>query len=395
MINLGLLVATELVGKADRVEANPPSLRQFDPFGRRIDELIVAQEWKDMHAVAATEGLIAIGYERRFREFSRIYQAAKLLLFSPSSALYSCPLAMTDGAARLIELLCSSQATSGSDIQLVLPHLRDAMAHLTSRDANNFWTSGQWMTERAGGSDVGDGTHTIARLQADGSYKLYGFKWFTSATDAAITFTLARIEGPHGVVPGSKGLSCFFLKVRNSQGELNGIKIARLKSKLGTKQLPTAELELSGATAWRVSEIGRGVVAITSLINITRIHNAISACSGMRRACALAGDYASKRVAFGKALVDHQLHMETLSDMATEYRAGLAFTLDVTARLGRVETGPHTGQKNDSALLRLLVPIVKLFTAKQAVRVASEALESFGGAGYCEDTGPCAYVELS
>ena len=54
------------------------------------------------------------------------------------------------------------------------------MPRLTSRDPERFWTSGQWMTEATGGSDVGL-SETIAR-QDGGSWRLYGRKWFTSAT---------------------------------------------------------------------------------------------------------------------------------------------------------------------------------------------------------------------
>src|SRR5947209_6433402 len=116
------------------------------------------------------------------------------------------------------------------------------------------------MTERGGGSDVGNGTRTIARYDdITGYYRLYGFKWFTSATDSDITITLARIEdsktGKYG--EGSKGISCFFVRLRDENGKLNNIQVCKLKNKLGTKQLPTAELELQGAKAILISEPGK------------------------------------------------------------------------------------------------------------------------------------------
>ena len=98
--------------------------------------------WRCLHDVAAEEGLVATAYERRYGEFSRVYWAAKVMLFAPSSGLYSCPLAMTDGAARVLEL---SNDTFARD---------RALPKLLSRERNGFWTSGQWMTEKAGGSDV-------------------------------------------------------------------------------------------------------------------------------------------------------------------------------------------------------------------------------------------------
>jgi len=168
-----------------------------------------------------------------------LHQLAKLFLYSPSAGLFTCPLAMTDGAAKTIEALSLKQ-------------LKQTYERLTSRDPQTFWTAGQWMTERGGGSDVANGTETIAVPQADGSYKLYGYKWFSSATDSDMTFTLARTVGEDGqTIKGTKGLSMFFLRTRNEDGSLNDIEVVKLKNKLGTKQVPTAELLLDGSVAYR------------------------------------------------------------------------------------------------------------------------------------------------
>ena len=112
--------------------------------------------------------------------------------FLSVSGLYSCPLAMTDGAARSIESL-SPEVRKNSD-------LTEAYARLTSRDPDLFWTSGQWMTEKRGGSDVARGTETLAVPQSDGTYRLFGYKWFSSATDSDMTLTLARIVGEDGTI---------------------------------------------------------------------------------------------------------------------------------------------------------------------------------------------------
>jgi alkylation response protein AidB-like acyl-CoA dehydrogenase len=135
--------------------------------------------------------MVAIAYERKHAQWSRLHQVAKTILWGPSSALYSCPIAMTDGAAMLIE---------SSGLTEELPQLGKAFTRLTTRDPAHFWTSGQWMTERRGGSDVGQSTDTVAVPQTDGSYRLHGYKWFTSATDADIAFTLARVQDPQGLV---------------------------------------------------------------------------------------------------------------------------------------------------------------------------------------------------
>lgn len=104
------------------------------------------------------------------------------------------------------------------------------------------------MTERRGGSDVSDGTETIAHLDNDKFYKLYGYKWFSSATDSDMTVTLARVADSD-----KKGLTMFYAKTRKEDGSLNSIEVHKLKNKLGTRQLPTAELLLDGTKAYRVS----------------------------------------------------------------------------------------------------------------------------------------------
>jgi putative acyl-CoA dehydrogenase len=149
--------------------------------------------------------------------------------------------------------------------------------------------------------------------------------------------------------------------------------------------LPTAELKLEGTPAQLVGGAGDGVRKIATLFNITRVYNAVAGVAGMRRAIALAGDYARRRRAFGKPLIEHPLHVETLADMQLELRAAFLLAFRVVELLGKDECGDAT--ESEAKLLRFLIPVVKLYTAKQAIAVASEALEAFGGAGYVEDTG--------
>ena len=393
----GQRVIEDVARWGDDANAVEPELVQFDPWGRRIDRIDVARGWLELDRISAEEGLVALGYERAHGPASRLHQFAKLYLFGPASATYTCPLAMTDGAARLIEVLGSDELKRG------------ALARLTSRDPETFWTSGQWMTERPGGSDVGR-TETVARAiekQAGGngngtanhaatargaaarsaaSYQLFGDKWFTSATTAQMAFTLARIEDAAGdTTPGSRGLSLFYVETRDATGGLNHIEVLRLKDKLGTRSLPTAELRLVGTPAQLVGDPGRGVPNITTLVNVTRVYNAVCSVAGMRRGLALARDYANRRQAFGKLLAEQPLHLETLAQLEVEFQGALWLVFRVVELLGRDECGVAT--EDERAVLRLLTPLAKLYTARQTVASASEVLESFGGAGYVEDTG--------
>ncbi len=177
---LGQRAATDILAIGEAAEREPPRHVPYDPWGRRIDRIETSDAWRQLDSISAAEGIVAAAYERAHGAFSRIDQFARIYLFAPSSALYSCPLAMTDGAARFLEV-------HGG------PDTRSVFEHLTSRDPGEFWTSGQWMTERTGGSDVG-ATTTIARHDSGDQYRLYGAKWFTSATTSQVAMTLARIE---------------------------------------------------------------------------------------------------------------------------------------------------------------------------------------------------------
>ncbi len=371
LINLGDRVVNDILETSKLAEANPPEHIPYNPWGERIDQIKVSEYWKDLDKISAQEGMIAIGYKRKYGEFSRIYQFAKLYLFNPSSAFYTCPLAMTDGASKLIE-------TYGDE------YLKNEVySHLTSDNSDTFWTSGQWMTEKAGGSDVAK-TETIAKFE-NGEYKLYGTKWFTSATTSQVAFTLARIEKNGTSVSGSKGLSLFYVKIRDDHDNLNNIFIHRLKDKLGTKALPTAELTLQGTKAILVGDEGNGIKKISTLFNVTRIYNATTSIALMRRAIALSRDYAKKRNAFGKNISEHPLHIETLSKLEVEFQGAFHAVFYTVSLLGKEENNKIS--ENETNVLRILTPLIKLYTAKQSIKVISEVLESFGGAGYIEDTG--------
>jgi alkylation response protein AidB-like acyl-CoA dehydrogenase len=340
----------------------------WDAWGNRIDSIEVTPLWRKAERIAAEEGLVAIAYERAAGAHSRVHQMALAHLFTPSTDIYSCPLAMTDGAA-------SALLASGNTALI-----ERAVRRLTSRDPHVFWTSGQWMTEATGGSDVGS-SETLARRE-NGSWRLYGRKWFTSAIASQMALTLAR---PEGNPTGGKGLALFYVETRDAQGRPNTMRVERLKDKLGTRKVPTAELALEGTPATLVREASDGVKNIAPMLNVTRTWNAVSAVALMRRGIALARDYAQKRVAFGAPLAEKPLHLDTIAGLQAEYEAAFHLTFLAVELLGRSDAGQASAEQSD--LLRILTPVAKLTTARQSVAVLSEAIEAFGGAGYVEDTG--------
>lgn len=351
-----------------RDRLNEPVLTQWDPWGQRVDQIEVSPLWREAEQLAARKGLVAVAYEQKSAEHSRVHQFVLNYLVQPSLDVYSCPLAMTDGAARTLLSLGNKEL------------IDRAMPHLTSRDPATFWTSGQWMTEKTGGSDVGL-TLTQARQSPEG-WRLYGTKWFTSATTAQMALTLAR---PEGNGPGGKGLAIFYVETRGADGKLNGIQINRLKDKLGTRKVPTAELTLDGTLAVPVQGLTDGIRNMASMLNVTRTWNAMGANWSMRRALALAHDYAARRVQFGAKLSEKPLHVDTLAGLEAEFHGGFLLAFRAVELLGRMETKVAT--ERDLLLQRLVTPMAKLTTGRQVVHVTTEGVEAFGGAGYVEDTG--------
>lgn len=359
---LGARAVSELAELGNRAEANPPKLIPFDAWGRRVDRIDVDAAFDRLIAIGQEEGLVALPYEGTFGIYSRVVQAGLINLFDPVTAVASCPLTMSDGAAWLLKK---------HD-----PYLSERyLPKLTARHGG--WTSGQWMTEKEGGSDVGR-TSTTARPLADGRWALDGIKWFTSATSADMALALAR---PTGAPTGSAGLSLFLIELRNEGGSWNGLKVRRLKDKMGTKALPTAEMELDGAVAVPVGGIGRGVAKIACVLNIARLWASLAGPAGVGHLLMLARDYAGRRQVFGRALKSHAMHTAWLAQIAAEYEGMIGLCFETALAVGRSEAG------GNSTLARLLTPLTKLSCARQGIWGTSELIESFGGAGYIEDTG--------
>jgi len=344
-----------------------PVLTQWDAWGQRVDRIELTAAWLEGPQLTTRHALLAAGHADD--EYARLEQFARVYLYHVASEFYTCPLAMTDGAATALK-------ASGNHALI-----ERALPHFLSRDASTFWLSGQWMTENVGGSDVGS-TETIARQDADGQWRLHGRKWFSSAVVGEAALALAR---PEGAADGPGALALFYVETMDDERRRPELVIDRLKDKLGTHELPTAEIHLDGLPAWPLGELAHGVRQVAPMLNITRTWNTICAVASMARALSLARDYATRRQAFGRPLIEQPLHAQTLADMQAEFEGAFALAFEVAHLLGRVERG--IAAAHEAALLRLLTPLAKLWTGKLAVKLCSEALECFGGAGYIEDTG--------
>ncbi|MFU8854611.1 acyl-CoA dehydrogenase family protein [Micromonospora sp. SL1-18] len=366
-------------------EAHPPALVRYDPWGARVDRIDTSAGWQVQRAAAARHAVVALPYLESARATwgaaARVVQHALLHLYAPESATFSCPVAMADGAATLLSL---PEVDGG---------VRDAwLPRLISTDPDTAIVSGQWMTESQGGSDLSR-SGTIGRPAADGSWRLTGEKWFCSAADAPMAVTLAR---PDGAGRGSRVLAPFLVPRYAADSPLAGATVAadapapgvtvhRLKDKLGTWALPTAEIGLRDAYALPLGDPAvPGLVRAMSLVVVTRVHNACAAASGMRRGLAYARAYAQARQVAGGRLAESPLHRATLGALAVDAAGAFVLAGHAFALLGRVEVG---GDPDAAAELRVVAPLAKLATGRLAVASASEYVEAFGGAGYVEDTG--------
>ncbi|KAF8272240.1 acyl-CoA dehydrogenase/oxidase [Lactarius quietus] len=358
-----------------------PSLTQYDQWGRRVDILRTSEGWRRLKAICQEEGIVAIPYERKHGEYSRINAFAKLLLMAGDNQVIYCPLGMSDGCARVIELYGTKDMKAN-----VYPRL-------VSRDPAIAFTAGQWMTERPGGSDVSQ-TETKAKSSRSSAhslgetYTLDGFKWFSSATDCDVSVALARTGTQE---QGSRGLSLFLVPLRlplfhgPASPISNNIYVHRLKDKLGTRAVPTAELSLEGAEAYLIGIPGAGVKHIVPVLGITCIHSAVSSIGALRRGLAIARSYASvRRIEGGRRyLSESPLHVAELAKISLTYRALAHMTFGVAHLLGKSECGTATA--DDELRLRLLTPVVKGFSAEKAVVALEECMASLGGQGYMEE----------
>ncbi len=394
-------------------ERNAPYVKTWDSWGKRRDELITSEGWRNLQRVGIEEGMVGIPYDNKYGEYSRVYHFAKYALWSGSSAWVTCPSLMVDGVATLLR-----KHLSDANLPKVEEAVyRSAYEKLVSRDPDKAWTTGQWMTERQGGSDVSM-TETLATYSPDpalkakatdgnslGPWLINGFKWFSSATDADMSVFLARTK---------HGISTFLAPMRKTledkdvlghETELNGVYIQRLKNKLGTRALPTAELELKGLRAWLIGEEGRGTKEIATVLNVARIHNGVSAIGFWGRGLGVVRAFTRVRIIGKRPLWQRQAFMRALAGMHVEYRANVMFNFFVAGLLGCVEqkeiaafnqeafeeggTTERLPGVNSTAmaehLLRLLTPALKGHCSKTAIAGLQECMECMGGVGYLEN----------
>lgn len=330
-----------------RAERNEPRLVTHDRFGHRVDRVELDPSWHHLFKIAIEHECHSLAW-REEGPGAHVVRAALFMVWAQTNGGVMCPVSMTHAVVPPLRTHAPEIAAEWEE-------------RLTVPDYDRAAIAGMMMTEKQGGSDVRANTTQAVPVGGD-EYELTGHKWFCSYPPCDVFLVLAQAPG---------GLSCFFLE----RGE--GLQFQRLKDKLGTRSLPSAEAEFRGARARLVGEEGRGVATIIGMVNQTRLDCMIGSSASIRRGVLEATHHARERRAFGALLIDQPAMQNVLADLAIESEAATAATMRVARAF----------DENDDALARFGTAVMKYWICKRAPGHAFESLECLGGNGFIEESG--------
>jgi alkylation response protein AidB-like acyl-CoA dehydrogenase len=366
---LGELAGGRLDELARAADKHPPVVNPRDRFGRDEDWIDYHASYREMeniafgdfqfHAMSHRAG--ALGMDRPLPAVARY---ALQYLFVQAEFGLMCPISVTDTSIHLIRKFASAELK-----EYLLPKM-------LSGDVATMWKGTQFMTERAGGSDVGT-IETVARHE-DGEWRLYGDKWFCSHADADVALMLAR---PEGAPSGTAGLALFALPRRLKDGSRNTYRIVRLKDKLGTRSMASGEILLQGAVAYLIGDAKAGLKQMMEQVNLSRLSHGVRAAAMMRRCVNEAMICARTRSAFGKTIIDYPLLRRQLLKITVPAEQALSIFLFAASAMDRA----NAGSKDAESILRILTPLLKFRACRDNIPVATGAMEVRGGNGYIEE----------
>src|SRR6516165_5244707 len=366
---LGMLAGDKLDELARAADKHPPVLHPRDRFGRDEDFIDYHGSYREMetiafgdfqfHAMSHRAGCLGMD-----RPLPAVAKYTLQYLFVQAEFGLMCPISVTDTSTHLVRKFASKELQD-----YLLPKM-------LSGDVATMWKGTQFMTERAGGSDVG-AIETVARLE-NGEWRLYGDKWFCSHADADVALMLAR---PEGAAEGTKGLALFALPRRLRDGRRNAYRIVRVKDKLGTRSMASGEIVLEGAVAWLVGDAKSGLKQMMEQVNLSRLSHGVRAVAMMRRCLNEALVCARSRIAFGKAIIEHPLLRRQLLKIAVPAEQSLSMFLFTAQAMDRA----NAGESEAALCLRILTPLLKFRACRDNIPVATGAMEVRGGNGYIEE----------
>ena len=391
--DFGAVVGNVMADNADYVDSHGPELHTHDKHGEIQNFVRYPAEQVETERLAYGAGVVADSFSAppgrdEPMPLTHYLGMLQLLAYAETSG-FVCPVAMTAGAALVLE-----KFDDGS--------LEPYYEALTSRNREELVEGAMFLTEEQGGSDVGAAETTAEYDEASGYWRLTGEKWFCSNIDGEATLALARTaDAPEG----TEGLSMFLVPHGDPEegvltkgrreafdgapppGAVNRQYYRRLKNKLGTTAVPTGEVEFDDTPAMLVGEEEAGFKQMAEMLNLERLSNAAGACGIIGRALLESRVQAADRDAFGKTIDEFPLMREDLVDMTVDYEAATAFTFEAGRLFAERETAERAGETADREyrLMRLLIPVAKLRTARMAIDTTSYAMEIQGGNGYVEE----------
>jgi acyl-CoA dehydrogenase len=349
-----------------------PRLIKYDRFGNDISEVWVNEGYQQTAKQTYETGIV--GYLHKpipelGRKGNYIYSYAQGYILSQAEPGFYCPVTLTMATAYLLEHFADE------DLK------KKYLPHVISTGEVELYEGATFLTERQGGSDVG--ANAVRAVPCGDHYKLYGEKYFASnAGRCGVATVLARMDGSE---PGTKGLSLFLVPWRNEDGTLNGIQIRRLKDKLGVRAVPSAEVVFEGAKAYVIGDPKKGFYYMMEALNLSRVCNAVASIGIMKRALEEAKQYAANRTAFGHTLTSYPMVRETLANLTARQEVQTSACFELISFFDRVMTAPQEATEEEKAWNRLLIALLKMRTAEEAIAFSHEAIEMHGGNGYIED----------
>ena len=367
----GLQCATiiDRLAKQEDQIGNHPRLARYNGIGERIEQIEFHPNHDEIGRIVWQSGMMAL----QSQPGHVMHQSALMYLLSHNGeAGRMCSAACTAGLIRALQ-----QAADPTVRDLFLPGmLRTDFYEETLEGA-------QFLTEVQGGSDVGVNAVT-AIDQGDGTWRLNGEKWFCSNINATLFLVMARVVDANGEgKSGTTGLGAFVMHRVRPDGQTNGFYIRRLKDKLGTRTLASAELDFVDALAYPIGAVEHGFKTTVELVlNTSRLINAVACAGIMRRAYIEAHSYACSREAFGNPIATYPLVQEAIADILSEAHAATASSFFLAHLLDQIET-ERVGD-DDKGLYRLLVNVNKYITSIRATESIHRAIEVLGGNGAIE-----------
>jgi alkylation response protein AidB-like acyl-CoA dehydrogenase len=350
-------------------DKNGPELVKRNFFGENINEIRFHPSYWELMKTAVRSEMFRVKWQPALRkkfikETHRLGFAAGYLYAMGESGQY-CPLCMTDGVARLIDIFCEEEDKTR------------LLAHIYTDKPEELFTGAMYLTEKTGGSDVG-ASITTATYRDEKNYLLNGEKWFCSNANADLIFALARTDEG---IKGTKGLSIFLVEKKLPNGERNPIDFIRLKDKLGVRSMASAECNLTDTVGKLVGNEFEGFKVMVEMVNLSRLYNSVAALSNSRRALIEAYQYLNSRKTFGKTAIEHALIRTKLTELGALNVANFYLVWRAVKALDHADNG----NEHEAQLFRIINPMAKKWSAEKGVYIVRESMELMGGIGYIED----------